>query len=295
MNMHFNRFANRAAAKQGLVALTNDDLLRAAPSIFATAPHESRSSRFTPIPTIAVIDGLRKEGFVPFSAKQSRSKDETRMGFTKHMVRFRHEGQTSPLARKVGDTKAEVVLVNANDGTSSYQLSAGLFRLVCLNGMVVSDGDFGSIRVGHTGDILSKVIEGTYSVMDQTSRALEVAADWKGITLSRAEQMLFAQEALMLRFDEGTPVKAQQMLSTRRGEDAHADLWTTFNRVQENALRGGLVAETPSHYIQTPEGQRFVPARRAHTREVKGIGQDVKLNKALWALAEGMAKLKGAA
>jgi len=35
--------------------------------------------------------------------------------------------------------------------------------------------------------------------------------------------------------------------------------------------------------------------RRVATRAVNGIDQDVKLNRALWVLAEGMARLKKAA
>jgi hypothetical protein len=35
--------------------------------------------------------------------------------------------------------------------------------------------------------------------------------------------------------------------------------------------------------------------RRVTTREVRGIDQDVRLNRALWQLAERMAELKGAA
>ena len=46
-------------------ALTEDEMRRIAPSIFATSAHESRSERFQPIPTIEVLRGLGKEGFVP--------------------------------------------------------------------------------------------------------------------------------------------------------------------------------------------------------------------------------------
>jgi hypothetical protein len=64
-------------------------------------------------------------------------------------------------------------------------------------------------------------------------------------------------------------------------------LWTTFNRVQENVIRGGLSARAPA----TIENGRRVRGRRVTTREVTGIDQDVKLNKSLWILGERMAEL----
>jgi hypothetical protein len=82
-----------------------------------------------------------------------------------------------------------------------------------------------------------------------------------------------------------TPIQPVQMLIPRRTADTGHDLWSTFNVVQENAVRGGL-----SGMRQTDDGRW----RRATTREITGIDQDIKLNKALWVLAEKMAELKAA-
>ncbi|MBW8832642.1 MAG: DUF932 domain-containing protein [Burkholderiales bacterium] len=65
-----------------------------------------------------------------------------------------------------------------------------------------------------------------------------------------------------------------------RFEDRSDDLWTTFNRVQENLIQGGLQGRTPA-------------GRPMRTRPVVGIDQGVKLNRALWVLAEEMRKLRG--
>jgi len=82
-----------------------------------------------------------------------------------------------------------------------------------------------------------------------------------------------------------TPIAPAQLLQSRRRDDNGADLWRTFNRIQENAARGGLSA-----WGHDANGHR----RRTTTREVKAIDQDVKLNRALWHLAERMAELKSA-
>ncbi|MGG6549144.1 UNVERIFIED_CONTAM: DUF945 domain-containing protein, partial [Prevotella sp. 15_C9] len=70
-----------------------------------------------------------------------------------------------------------------------------------------------------------------------------------------------------------------QLLRPRRFDDRESDLWSTFNRVQENLVKGGLDGRTAN-------------GRRQRTRPVQGIDQNVRLNRALWLLAEGMRELK---
>lgn len=267
--------------------IAREQLERLVPSLFASEAHESRSARYTYVPTIRIIDGLEKEGFLITSAKQSRTRDDSRYGFTKHMIRMRHAGR-SDIA--VGDVFPEVVIVNSHDGTSSYQISAGMFRLACTNGMVVNVGKMDEVRVGHTGDIASKVIEGSYRVLGRAVDSLEAPREWSHIRLSDPEKQIMAEAAHVLRFadangDVATPVQPRQLLGIRRIADNAPDLWTTFNVIQENVIRGGLRA------VQVdPETRQ---RRRVTTREVGGIDQDVKLNKALWTLTEKMAELKG--
>jgi hypothetical protein len=269
--------------------LSNEQIAARAPAIFAEAAHESRSSRYAYIPTVKVLDGMRNAGFLPVCAKQSRSRDESKRDFTKHMIRFRREGSENALQR-VGDTFPEVVLVNAHDGTSSYQLMAGLFRLACLNGLIVGAGELDVLRIPHTGNIVDEVIEGSFRVLNSSVRALEAPEKWSKLALSNGERNALAEAAHVLRFGDAeghvdTPITAQQLLYTRRPEDKADDLWSTFNVIQENVIRGGLSARAP----RDERGRR---GRMVSTREINGIGQDVKLNKALWVLAERLAQAK---
>ncbi len=289
-HVSFRRFGS-AAATAGHGPLTDDQIRRLAPSAFASGKHESRSERYTYIPTAAVIDGLRANGFQPTFAKQGNSRVEGKADFTKHLLRFRYQGQAGGL-RRIGETFPEVVLVNSHDGTSSYHLMAGMFRLVCLNGMVVADRGLRTIKVPHKGDVVGQVIEGSYTVLEESKRALDQADAWAGVSLSRDEQVVMAESAHVLRFGEGeeagsaTPIRPEQLLSVRRREDASRDLWTTTNVLQENAIRGGLTG-----WGRDANNRR----RRVTTREVRGIDQDVRLNRALWLLGERMAQIKAAA
>jgi len=118
------KFGSFTKMDQG-IPLTNEQLFRVAPSIFASEKHASRSERYTYIPTIQVVEGLRSEGFLPFSVCQSKSRIEGKSEFTKHMIRLRQHDQI--LASEAN----EIILINSHDGTSSYQMLAGMFRF-CL-------------------------------------------------------------------------------------------------------------------------------------------------------------------
>ena len=284
--MGFNRYM-RGMSNGGFAtgeALSDEQLKAAVPSIFATEAHESRSTRFVPVPTIEVLDGLRKEGFDPFFAQQARTRIEGKAAFTKHMMRLRHRSITNAEGEAF-----EIILVNANDGTSSYQMIPGYFRFVCANGLMVGD-TFNEVKVRHSGNAIHEVIEGAYTVLDDAEEITEQVQSFKAVTVSDFERVILAEAAHQLRFpdahkEEGkqAPVSVDQMLSTRRRDDRASDLWTAFNVVQENTIKGGL-----SGRIRTAEGR----VRRQRTRAVGGIDQNKALNRALWTLTERMAELK---
>lgn len=269
-------------------AMTEDEMRKIAPSIFATSAHESRSDRFQPIPTIEILRGLTQEGFVPVGVKQSASRIEGKADFTKHLIRLRRVDDGK--VYNVGDTVCEILLKNANDGTSAYELMAGLFRVRCLNSLVTQTGKIEEIKVRHSGDVQSKVIDGTYTVLKAAEAALIAPQDWSNMRLNTEEKAVLAEAAHVLRFGDAdgetkTPIKPAQLLTQRRTGDMNDDLWTTWNVVQENAIKGGIRAVGRDDL-----GRR----RRVKSRAVNGIDQDIKLNKALWILGEKMAELKGA-
>lgn len=254
--------------------LTNDELAKYVPSVFTEDKHESRSERYTYIPTIALLDKLRHEGFEPFFACQTRVRNFDKREFTKHMLRLRRRD------RITGTEVPEIILLNSHDGSSSYQMIPGMFRFVCQNGMVCGQ-TFGDIRVHHKGDIVSQVIEGAYEVLGIFDKIDENIDAMKSLTLSDDEQRIFAGAALEYRYgDEHKPVTVDQVLDWRRRDDNKPDMWSTMNRVQENMIKGGLSGKSKS-------------GKRTRTRAVNGIDGDVKLNRALWSLSEEMIKLKG--
>ena len=271
-----SRFASRSPVLRSDHPLSDEQIRTVAPSIFADAPHESRSQRYAYIPTSTVLTELRKEGFQPFMVTQTRVRDEGKREHTKHMVRLRHASQIN--ARSEAN---EIILLNSHDGTSSYQMLAGMFRFVCSNGLVCGD-TVADVRVPHKGDVAGQVIAGAYEVLHGFDRALESRESMQAITLDAGESEVFARAALSLKYDDPdkpAPITETQILMSRRVDDRRPDLWSVFNRTQENLIKGGLSGRTAN-------------GRRQSTRPVQGIDTNLRLNRALWLLADGMRQLK---
>ncbi|EAA2596929.1 DUF945 domain-containing protein [Salmonella enterica subsp. enterica] len=247
--------------------LTHEELMQYTPSVFGEDKHTSRSEKYSYIPTITLLENLRREGFEPFFACQSRVRDPGRRDYTKHMLRLRRAGQIT------GQQVPEIIILNSHGGESSFQLLPGIFRSVCTNSLVCGQS-FGEIRVPHRGDIVGKVIEGAYDVLGVFDRVEEKREAMQSLLLPPPAQQALAKAALTYRFgEEHQPVTTAQVLTPRRREDYGQDLWTVWNTLQENLLKGGLPGRT-------------VQGKRTHTRAVNGIDGDVKLNRALWVMAE---------
>ena len=252
--------------------LTHEELMQHTPSVFGEEKHASRSERYAYIPTITLLESLQREGFEPFFACQTRVRDQSRREHTKHMLRLRRTGQIT--CQQV----PEIILLNSHDGSSSYQMLPGLFRAVCCNGLVCGTS-FGEVRVPHKGDVVEKVIEGAYEVLGVFDRVEEKRDAMQSLLLPPPAQQALAKAALTYRFGEDhQPVTESQLLAPRRWQDESGDLWTTYQRIQENLIKGGL-------YGHNAKGGR------THTRAIKGIDGDVKLNRALWVMAENMLQL----
>ena len=272
-----SKFAPSASVLRSELPLLDDQIRAVAPSIFAQAKHASRSERYTYIPTIDILQGLRKEGFMPFMVCQSRTRNEQKRDHTKHLVRLRHAGQI------MGNEANEIILLNSHDGTSSYQMLAGIFRFVCKNGLVCGD-TLSDIRIAHKGNVKDNVIEGAFRVLEDFEQVSAAREGMQASTLTTAEQGAFARAALALKYDAdrtgAVPVSDAQVLQAKRVEDLGDDLWSTFNRMQENLVSGGLQG-------------RLANGRRTTTRAVTSIDQNIKLNRSLWILAQEMQRFKG--
>lgn len=252
--------------------LTNEELMMAVPSVFQVQAHDTRSSRFAPISTIRVIESLREEGFVPCYAMQSKARDESKIDFTKHMIRLR------PADYDYRKDWNEIILVNANDGSSSYQLSAGRFRLVCSNGLVLGDRDRSQVIYHKGQNIEREVIEGAFTVVKEFEETDRLRIEMEKMILTEAErkQLAFLSMVMCTGSTEEFKFEPTKLLTPRRNEDVKYDVWSTFNVIQENAIKGGI-----KYFNEETE-------RNATSREIKSISKNLDINRAIWNTAKLM-------
>jgi hypothetical protein len=254
-------------------AVLSPEALRArVPAVFASSAHERLSAAYTFLSTERVLISLSSAGFQPVEARQAvRARSPMH---ARHLVRLRRRFETIQLR----DAIPEILFLNSHDGTSAYQLRVGLFRVICTNGLVVSNGVFPVWRVTHRGDVVDDVVNAALQISERFDRLAASVERMERTALDAGQRFEFAREALALRFPKDPPgaMQPSQVLAARRAEDVGNDLWRTFNVVQENLLHGGLVRRSPSN-------------RLTRTRRIRAISEDVRLNSALWERAIALA------
>lgn len=249
--------------------LSLDEVRQHAPAVFASAAHDELSAKYTFIPTDRVLSGLMDAGFVPVEARQARTYRASPV-HAQHVVRLRRRFETIFLR----DSCPEILFLNSHDGTSSYQLRMALYRAVCTNGLIVSRGAFPTVCVAHRGNVVDEVVAGALQISERFDRLAAQVERMEARRMFKDEQLRFAERALALKYSDVAQscMAPGQLLTIRRPQDVADDLYTVFNRCQENLLRGGLIRRAPS-------------GRLTRTRRVTSIRRDVELNSRLWDLA----------
>ena len=248
------------------------------------------SSRYSFIPTNRVIDILATKNWTPSKISQSRVNDETKEGFQKHMIRFRNESFTNYLNFKVGDSIPEIVMTNAHNRLGCFNLFGGIFKLACLNGLMVSDCTIANQSIRHTGFTNGKVLTAIEDITSSIPIISNKMAEFKAIELKTEEQRILAESSLLLNYDAADldekfrkEDSITALLQPRRSEDKEPTLWNTFNTIQEKIIKGG-------RYMIEKDARYMSDSRKI--RQITQIDKNVKINKALWTLTEKMAELK---
>ena len=105
------------------------------------------SKHYSFVPTSRVINDLRTLGWNPVDAVQVKARKQSTNGYQKHMVTFENESYKTEGATEY----PQLLLTNSHDGGNAFTLSAGIFRLVCSNGLVIKTEDYGTRRLVHNG------------------------------------------------------------------------------------------------------------------------------------------------
>lgn len=236
----------------------------------ATNPAPTLSSRYEFISSQDIIQRFAEEGWNVESASVA-SPRKRQASFAKHMLDFRN-----PELAPVHGAVPRIIVVNSHDGSTSAKVMAGVFRFVCSNGLVVGTTTHKEV-VRHTGDAAADLIHRMRQLARNTSDLYMKIERWSKVDLSKGQRHEFARFAAQLRWGDAQRYQPEDLLAVRRAEDDRGDLWSTFNAVQENTVRGGIEGLSRS-------------GRAATSRPLSDITRSVDYNAQLWQLAEEVAE-----
>ena len=254
--------------------LTMEHVARLAPSVFATEPHERTSDKYKFVSTLDIVNRLTADGYQIVGAAQSVTSDPTRKNFTQHQLRFRlpRVGQW-----EVNDVRPEIIVTNSHDLTKRLSILAGIWRVWCSNGCAVVEAKT-EFHCTHVGSIVD-AIEGIHSIIQALPDVSKKILTWKETHMPLEIQREFARRALGLRWkNDDAPITPDRLLLTRRHEDRRDDVFTIYQRIEENLIQGG-------HRARTRNGRR-----RQTIRAIQSVSNDLKINKGLWLLTNEMAE-----
>lgn len=256
--------------------LTQEQLMSQAPALFTEEPHFEASDKYHFVSTIDVINEIKSHQWYPISVEQSAVKDEDKEGYQRHLVRFRHfDDLLNPK-----DNAVELLLFNSHDRSTAFSISAGIYRFVCSNGLVIAESVFESYKIKHIGDRTDDVATAIDKITSYKPQLEQKINSFESVALSQAEQESFARSSIPLRFEKHLQVDFKDLLIPHRDEDMKDDLYTTLNVIQENLLRGNISG------VNRETGRRFT------SREITSISKDVDVNQGLWDIAERIASIK---
>ena len=269
-------------------ALSDDDIKLVCPVAFKSTMTQKEitklglSKHYSFVPTSNVINDLRELGYEVVDAKQVKARKKSTNGYQKHMLTFEH-----PKYKVEGKEEyPQILLTNSHDGGNAFTLSAGIFRLVCSNGLVIKTEDYGSARLVHKGYSFEAVQKLVKEFEETVSEVLNKITEMKKVELTKEQQIEFAKKAALLRFTAKSynedniadVVQIDDLLNVDRKEDAGNGLYEVFNRVQESIVQG--------KYLYAASGKvNDADTKTRKARPIKNFKQSIDVNKKLSALA----------
>ena len=240
------------------------------------------SKHYSFVPTMNVVNDLRALGYEVTDAVQVKARKKSTNGYQKHMITFEH-----PKYKVEGKEEyPQILLTNSHDGGNAFTLSAGIFRLVCSNGLVIKTEDYGSARLVHKGYSFEAVQKLVKEFEETVGKVLDKITEMKKVQLTKEQQIEFAKKAALLRFTAKSynedniadVVNIDDLLNVERKEDAGNGLYEVFNRVQESIVQG--------KYLYAASGKvNDADTKTRKARPIKNFKQSIDVNKKLSELA----------
>ena len=252
--------------------LTKEEIKEVAKSVFASKGAENTSEKYSHIPTFKIIEDMELLGWKVTDVKEVKARKNA--GFQKHLVIFRNS-EVAITGKDGDDVFPQILLTNSSDGKNAFTFRAGLFRLVCSNGLVISTQDFANLKIRHFGYKFEELQKTINTMVEKLPLTVQSMNKFKQTQLAEEQIVDFAKKALTVRFGEEEvkriTVDYNEFTKPVRTEDEGNDLWSVFNRVQEKIIDGDFTYGYSTKI------------RKA--RRIKNFNQDIELNSKLYELA----------
>ena len=272
--------------------LSKNELREIAPSIFSTEPSPEVSSKYSHIPTDKLIDDMELLGWKVIDAKEVNARTKGTRGFQKHLVVFRNddivinqmpnnirESITSPTGyRRTDGTFAkknpidtvfpQILLTNSHDGKNAFTFTAGLFRMICENGLVISTNEFEKVSIRHMGYDFDELQVQINEMVERLPLTVESMNNMIDTKMNQKSILKFAKDMLAVRFPEDElrriTIDMDEFITPVRPEDKGDDLWSVFNTIQEKIIEGDF--------------EYSIGSKHRKARQIKNFKQDMDLN-----------------
>lgn len=244
---------------------TLDQIKELAPSVFTTDKAPQLTDKYVQTPTSRVVEDLMSLGWQVTKCQEVKARKGK--GYQKHIVVFSHP-DIMITGKDGDDAYPQILLTNSHDGKAAFNFRVGIFRLVCSNGLVVSDADFNNVSIRHINYTFETLQSKINEVIAKLPGLVQKINTFKAKELTENAMKEFAVRAAALRTKSSINIDA--LLAPTRNEDAGNDLWAVFNRVQEKLINGGF----------------SYGRKNRKSRSIKNFQQDIKLNEELFELAE---------
>jgi hypothetical protein len=209
------------------------------------------------IPTLDVVTKLQNEGWQLKGFAEHRIKNRK---ISNNYIQMQHPDFAVQNKQGKNEAFTSITLSNSSNGAQPLQMSLGMYRQVCSNGMVTFDQHAESQNIKHTEINYRDLDRFVSSMNSKANKLITEVNEMKHRGLSIEDIRKLAVEAASLRYTDLEDINIDDLFAVNRVEDESDDLWTVFNRIQENL-----------------------------THDITNMKEDIKLNQQLFKLVETFA------
>ena len=181
------------------------------------------------IETLPILSSLQDRGWEVKCGTDLRGKKSKKP--TSHRFQLQHPGL------KMGETNAK--RFNQKSFAQINIVNSCGYRQICSNG-VMGWGSLFDFNIKHTQNGIEMIESTLNNINDYGQSLIDTFKSFQNVTLSPNQLKQLTNEALKIRFGD-TNSDATQLYQIRRREDVGDDLWTVFNRIQENLTNSSLL------------------------------------------------------